>query len=239
MRLSRPFSILIAGLFCASASFADDVCELRPDLCGGPVKAKKAKRGTSYKNETMREADELEREIILERQERANNNRTQHKRDSSPLGEAPNTEPPAKPLGFSQIQKAPRSHQSMRDFGRKRPRKLDRKTENVFDAYMNSNSHNPALSARLPSSQSAFQPAKKNGFAPAPAYTNRPDPVVSGGGFNNGQGPHPENGGFSSKPVTLESDAPASTSTGGDTGPVPNAETPQDGAAPSPAGPLH
>jgi hypothetical protein len=213
MRLSRPFSILIAGFFLTSIHvYADE----------------KLKRAPSYKKETIREADELERELLLEQQERKTGRHAQQKSTPAPP-DIPVAEPPPKPLGFSQVQKAPLSHQSMRDFGRKRSKKIDRSTASVFDAYLNSNAHNPALNARLPSSQNAFQPPKRTGSAIS-IETNRPDPVVSGGGFNTGQGPHPENGGFSSKPMTLESDSP---------GPVQNVEAPQDGDAASPAGPLH
>jgi hypothetical protein len=214
MRLSRPFSILIAGFLMASIHIHAD---------------EKLKRAPNYKKETLREADELERELLLEQQERKNGRRAQQQSTPAATPEIP-VAPPPKPLGFSQIKNAPHSHQSMRDFGRKRPKKIDRSTASVFDAYLNSNAHNPALNARLPSSQNAFQSPKRTGTA-ASTDTNRPDPVVSGGGFNTGQGPHPENGGFSSKPMTLESDSPP--------GPVQNVEAPQDGDAASPAGPLH
>jgi hypothetical protein len=211
MRLSRPFFILIAGLLTASIhAYAGSA---------------------NYRNETVREADELEREILLEQQERKNARRAQPQKTQPVVAapEIPAAEPPAKPLGFSQIQKAPHSHQAMRDFGRKRAKKIDRSTANVFNSYLNSNAHNPALNARLPASQNAFQGSKRTGTE-VPTYTSRPDPVVSGSGFNTGQGPYPENGGFSSKPVTLEPESP---------GPVQNVEAPQEGEAASPAGPLH
>lgn len=204
MRLSRPFFILIAGLLTVSVHA-------------------QTKRAPNYKNETAREADELERELLLDRQERKTARRGQQKAKPAQPG-IPLGAPPAKPLGFSQVQRAPKASRPMRDFGRKKPKKIDRATANVFDAYMNSNAHNPALNARLPASQKAFQPRPRNGSS---TYTKRPDPVVTGGGFNTGQGPYPENGGFSSKPVTLEQDLP----------PAQNAETPPSENGAVPAGP--
>lgn len=224
---------------------ADDLCAIRPDLCKGTVKTKKKKVNKNYHSETAREADELEREIILEEQERRTKKAQQDyngfpKESSSPRNDG-YEEPPSKPLGFSQVQKANKSHQAMRDFGKRRPRQIDRNTANTFDAYLNSNSQNPALNARMPSSQNAFQPSK---WGTNPGTVMKADPATSGGGFNPNQGPYPQNGGFSSKPVTLEQ--PQATPVSGETSqsssgesPVPGSETPHDGDGASPAGPLH
>lgn len=242
MRLSRPFSILTIGLLvCSVRLHADDLCAIRPDLCKGAVKSKKKKSNRNYHSETAREADELEREIILEEQERRTkkaqhdyNGFTKERPDSHNNFE----EAPPKPLGFSQVRKADKSHQAMRDFGKRRPRSIDRETANTFDAYLNSNSQNPALNSRMPSSQNAFQPSK---WGTHPGTIMKTEPMTSGGGFNQGQGPYPQNGGFSSKPVTLEQ--PQSAPVSGETSqsstgesPVPPAGSPSEGEG---AGPLN
>lgn len=195
----RTFVILISlvwfGTTAANNDMDEAICDIRPDLCGGPPlkrakvqkrKKKKAPRQTRKKTacrEANQSFDVNTANLPICGQEAA--------MAASELEDEINSAPEPK-----------------------RTRKADRAPANdsgkiSFESYMQENSVHPALTART-HTQSAFQPSTYR----APSTTLNPaPPTVSGGGFGDGKTfGAPANGGATLNPPSAPAETPASGS---------------------------
>ncbi len=159
---------------------ADDVCDLRPDLCGGPARAIKKKK-------------KIHRNV---------------KSEAKPCrkrGEPYSLSGPELPVCGHEAANAAGDleNQMVQDQRRSPSKRKNRASDDNadFDSYLNANAKNPLLSNRAPASQSqsAFQPPKPR------QISTTPDPVVIAQPF----GGNPASGDFSAPPPVPQPSAAA------------------------------